>query len=139
MRKSQLKTIINECIQEVLTEKKLNKKKKAIQLIKEIIEENDLSEADIEEGMFARLIGTEWDKATAEKEYAVRYPKQVDAIAKKFGTDNATMKNALISLMMKIGGIPSFEGANAVKWDDVKKEFTKPGTKLGGPGGVVGG
>jgi len=47
MRKSQLKTIINECIQEVLTEKKLIKKKKAIQLIKEIVEENDLELEEI--------------------------------------------------------------------------------------------
>jgi len=139
MKRTELQSLINECIGEVLNEGKANKKKLAIKEIKRIIAENELSEADMEEGMFGRLIGTEWDKAKAEKEYTTRYVKQVDAIAKKFDTDSATMKDALIKIMMKIGGVPSFAGANAVKWDAEKKEFTKPGTKLGGPGGNVGG
>jgi hypothetical protein len=139
MKKSELQSLINECIGEVLNEGKVTKKKEAIKEIKRIIAENELSEEDIEEGFFGKLIGTEWDKAKAEKEYATRYVKQVDTIAKKFGTDATTMKDALIKIMMKIGGIPVFAGANAVKWDAEKKEFAKPGTKLGGPGGNVGG
>jgi len=136
MKKTELQKIINECIAEVLAE---DKKTLAINEIKRIITENELSESDLEEGIFGRLIGTEWNKEKAEKEYNTRYTKQVNDLAKKFNTDVDTMKKALIDIMMKIGGIPTFTGANAVKWDAEKKLFIKPGTKLGGPGGVVGG
>jgi hypothetical protein len=139
MKINELRSIIREVIVEEIANESVNKKKVAIAEIKRIIAESELSEDDIEEGVFGRLIGTEWSKEKAEKEYATRYVKQVDMLAKKFNTDSATMKDALIKIMMKIGGIPFFAGANAVKWNDEKKEFIKPGTKLGGPGGNVGG
>jgi hypothetical protein len=149
MKKSELQSLINECIGEVLNEGKAKKKKEAIKKIKSIIAENELSEADIEEGFGDALkkaatkagefMGTKWPKEKAEAEYKLKFAKEINNLAKEYNTDAATLKNALINIMMKIGGMASLKGANAVKWDETKKEFTKPGTKLGGPGSNVGG
>jgi hypothetical protein len=51
MKRTELQSLINECIGEVLNEGKAKKKKLAIKEIKRIIAENELSEADIEEGL----------------------------------------------------------------------------------------
>ena len=149
MKKSELQSLINECIGEVLNESKAAKKKEAIKKIKNIIAENELSEADIEEGFGDALkkaatkagefMGTKWPKEKAEAEYRLKFAKEINNLAKEYNTDAATLKNALINIMMKIGGMASLKGANKLEWDATKKEFTKPGTKLGGAGGVVGG
>jgi len=47
MRKSELQSLINECIGEVLNEAKAAKKKEAIKEIKRIIAENELEEIDL--------------------------------------------------------------------------------------------
>jgi hypothetical protein len=49
MKRTELQSLINECIGEVLNEGKVKKKKLAIQEIKRIIAENELSEADLDE------------------------------------------------------------------------------------------
>jgi hypothetical protein len=149
MKKSELQSLINECIGEVLNEGKAKKKKEAIKKIKNIIAENELSEADIEEGLrdtikkvatkAGEFMGTKWPKEKAEAEYRLKFAKEINNLAKEYNTDAATLKNALINIMMKIGGMAALKGANKVEWDATKKEFTKPGTTLGGAGGVVGG
>jgi anaerobic ribonucleoside-triphosphate reductase len=78
MKKSELQSLINECIGEVLNEGKAAKKKLAIKEIKRIIAENELSEYDLEEisvmgtlkragdiGKQALGISSEKDKAAA--------------------------------------------------------------------------
>jgi hypothetical protein len=149
MKKSELQSLINECIGEVLNEGKAKKKKEAIKKIKSIIAENELSEADIEEGLrdtikkvatkAGEFMGTKWPKEKAEAEYRLKFAKEINNLAKEYNTDAATLKNALINIMMKIGGMAALKGANKVEWNATKKEFTKPGTTLGGAGGVVGG
>lgn len=149
MKINELRSIIREVIVEEIANESANKKKVAIAEIKRIIAENELSEADIEEGFRDTLkkaatkagefIGTKWPKEKAEAEYELKFAKEINNLAKEYNTDAATLKNALINIMMKIGGMASLKGANAVKWDETKKEFTKPGTKLGGPRGNVGG
>jgi hypothetical protein len=150
MKKSELQSLINECIGEVLNEGKAAKKKEAIKKIKNIIAENELSEADLAEidvrGAFKKaatkageFMGTKWPKEKAEAEYRLKFAKEINNLAKEYNTDAATLKNALINIMMKIGGMAVLKGANKVEWDATKKEFTKPGTTLGGAGGVVGG
>jgi hypothetical protein len=78
MKKTELQSLINECIGEVLNEGKVKKKKLAIQEIKRIIAENELSGADLEEisvmgtlkrasdiGKQALGVSSEKDKAAA--------------------------------------------------------------------------
>jgi hypothetical protein len=69
MKKTELQSLINECIGEVLNEGKANKKKLAIKEIKRIIAENELSEADVEEGLGDVLgkVGTAIKKAVTTK------------------------------------------------------------------------
>lgn len=135
MKKSELQQLISECIAEVLAE---DKKTLAINEIKRIITENELSEEEVEEGVFGRLIGTEWSKEKAMAELP-RYKNVIPKFAKEKGVDDKVIEDALVKIMMKIGGHAALSGANAVVWNAEKKEFTKPGTKLGGPGGNVGG
>ena len=72
MKKSELQSLINECIAEVLAE---DKKTIAINKIKRIIAENELSEADMEEGkigdIFKQTLGisSKKDKEAAEKSF----------------------------------------------------------------------
>jgi len=49
MKKSELQSLINECIGEVLNEGKVAKKKEAIKEIKRIIAENEIEETEIDE------------------------------------------------------------------------------------------
>lgn len=138
MKINELRSIIREVIVEEIANESVNKKKVAIAEIKRIIAENELSEDDIEEGVFGRLIGTEWSKEKAAAELP-RYKNIIPKLAKEKGVDEKVIEDALVKIMMKIGGQAALSGANAVVWNAEKKEFTKPGTKLGGPGGAVGG
>lgn len=75
MKRTELQSLINECIGEVLNEGKAAKKKLAIKEIKRIIAENELSEADMEEGkigdIFKQTLGisSKKDKEAAEKSF----------------------------------------------------------------------
>jgi hypothetical protein len=138
MKINELRSIIREVIVEEIANESANKKKVAIAEIKRIIAENELSRADVEEGAFGRLIGTEWSKEKAAAELP-RYKNVIPKFAKEKGVDEKVIEDALVKIMMKIGGQAALSGANAVVWNAEKKEFTKPGTKLGGPGGNVGG
>ena len=86
MKRTELQSLINECIGEVLNEGKAAKKKLAIKEIKRIIAENELSEADMEEGkigdIFKQTLGisSKKDKEAAEKslESAIKgYGKEI--------------------------------------------------------------
>jgi hypothetical protein len=104
-------------------------------------------EEEIEEGFFGELIGTKMNEKKATEIFEKRYnaknksgEKNVDVLAKRYNTDFETMKKALIKLMMDTGAeVIQFGGANAPEWNSEEKVFIKKGTKLGGPGGPVGG
>lgn len=79
MKKSELQSLINECIAEVLAE---DKKAVAINEIKRIIAENELSEADIEEGLFD----------IAKQTLGISSKKDIEAAEKSFDEVNAKAK-----------------------------------------------
>jgi len=74
MKKSELKAIINECIHEVLAEEAVDKKKAALKQIKEIISENELEEAELEE-IFGLFKGPEEKAASLEAELQKKAPE----------------------------------------------------------------
>jgi hypothetical protein len=98
-------------------------------------------EEEIEEGFFGELIGTKMNEKKATEIFEKRYKgKNLDTLVKKFNSDPETMKKALIKIMMETGAESlTFAGANALEWNPETESFVKKGTKLGGPGGVVGG
>ena len=74
MKQTELKNLINECIREVLVEEKQTKKKAAIKAIKKIVNENQLTEKEVEEGLgdiFKQTLGisSKADKEAAEKSF----------------------------------------------------------------------
>ena len=106
-----------------------------------------VKENELEEGFFGELIGTKMNEKKATEIFEKRYntknkngEKNVDILAKRYNTDTETMKKALIKLMMDTGAeVIQFGGANAPEWNSEEKIFIKKGSKLGGPGGPVGG
>jgi len=73
MKKSELQSLINECIGEVLNEGKAAKKKEAIKKIKSIIAENEIDESELNE-FFGKKENAE-GKARLEKQYDELAPK----------------------------------------------------------------
>jgi hypothetical protein len=98
MKRTELQSLINECIGEVLNEGKVKKKKLAIQEIKRIIAENELSEADMEEGkvgdIFKQAVGifSKKDKEAAEKSLESAVKEYGGMISKE--QRDTLMKNA---------------------------------------------
>lgn len=80
MKQTELKNLINECIREVLVEEKQTKKKAAIKAIKKIVTENQLTEEEVEEGVFGAVkqalgFSSGKDKEAAEKSFDEVNPK----------------------------------------------------------------
>lgn len=99
-----------------------------------------VKESGLEEGWFGNLIGTKMSEEKATEIYEKRYKAHLDTLTKQFNTDDETMKKALIKALMQTGAeVLQFKGANALEWNSESGEFIKKGTKLGGPGGNVGG
>lgn len=99
-----------------------------------------VKENELEEGWFGNLIGTKMDEKKATAIFEKRYKAHLDTLTNQFKTDAETMKKALIKAMMETGAeVLQFKGANALEWNAENGEFIKKGSKLGGPGGVVGG
>lgn len=95
MKKSELQSLINECIGEVLNEGKVAKKKEAIKEIKRIIAENEIEKTEVDEifGLFKKKENPE-GKARLEKQYdemaakATKKASKVDALARAEKEDN---------------------------------------------------
>ena len=123
MKKSELKSLINECIQEVL-----NEDQERQDIIAELssLSLNELK--SIKEGIFSRMLGTEMGQDKAEKIYAKDFAGRAKDQATKLGTDVETYKAALIKYLMNYGGAPS---PNTAKWNAEKKEFEKLPSKGG--------
>jgi len=99
-----------------------------------------MKEEEIEEGFFGNIIGTTMSSKKANEIFEKKYRKNLAYLVKKFNSDPETMKKAIIKALMETGAETLiFAGANALEWDAENGEFIKKGTKLGGPGGVVGG
>jgi hypothetical protein len=129
MKKSELQSLINECIGEVLNEGRASKKNLAIQEIKRIIAENEITEDDLGEGkvgdIFRQTLGisSSKDKAAAEKSF--------DEVNAKAKTDQSKNKDKWMErakgysylgkfVINKIGEL-AFDGKSAAPDIDVKK------------------
>ena len=128
MRKSELQSLINECIGEVLNEGKAAKKKDAIKKIKNIIAENELSEADLEEisvtGTIKRVGDTlkqaigafsPEDKAAADKSYEEAKTKAGSSPTKDWETE--LMRRAKASSYLGKFVIKDINGKKVIQWD----------------------
>ena len=105
MKRTELQSLINECIAEVLAE---NRKAIVINEIKRIIAENEMPEEELEEifGLFKKKENPE-GKARLEKQYdemaakAVKKASKADALARAEKEDNyegdfAVVKGVLV-------------------------------------------
>lgn len=142
MRKSDLKALINECIHEVLAEETANTKAKAINEIKRIIAENELTEEELEE-----ILGL---GKSAEEKYATdveRLTKQYMELYKKaYGKDPSDneVKNSLEHAkgQDKYNGefkiVKDSKGKNIIQYDSKSRSaFVQTIQKLsGGKGGA---
>jgi hypothetical protein len=88
MKKSELQSLINECIGEVLNEGKAAKKKLAIKEIKRIIAENELSKDEVEESILDIAKQTLGISSSKDKEAASKSFDEVNAKAKTDQTKN---------------------------------------------------
>jgi hypothetical protein len=129
MKKSELQSLINECIGEVLNEGKAAKKKEAIKKIKSIIAENEIDENELDEifGLGKKenaegkaRLEKQYDelaaKATkkAPKEAALAYAKKEDNYEGTFMVDRGVMqyKSKAKGLQGKTGGSSGMGTAN---------------------------
>lgn len=100
MKKSELQSLINECIGEVLNEGKVKKKKLAIQEIKRIIAENEIGSDDLDEAFDLFKSKATKEKEAAEKEAASkadkdRLTKQFNDLKFKLTDQKSTIEDAL--------------------------------------------
>jgi uncharacterized protein with ParB-like and HNH nuclease domain len=131
MKKSELQSLINECIGEVLNEAKAAKKKEAIKEIKRIIAENELTEADIEEGFLDTAkaavkkvgdigkqtlgISSPEDKAAAEKSYNEAKAKAGYTPSKDGETE--LMRRAKASSYLGKFEVKDIKGKKVIQWN----------------------
>jgi hypothetical protein len=135
MKKSELQSLINECIGEVLNEGKAAKKKLAIKEIKRIIAENELSKADIEEGILDVAKQTLGISSKKDKEAAEKSFDEVNAKAK---TDQSKNKAKWMERAKGYSYLGKFViGKNGELAFDGKSAAPKTigGTQPGGTGG----
>ena len=135
MKKSELQSLINECIGEVLNEGKAAKKKLAIKEIKRIIAENELSKDEVEEGILDVAKQTLGISSSKDKEAASKSFDEANAKAKTDQSKNKAkwMERAkgysyLGKFIINRNGELAFEGKDAAP-------KTIGGTQPGGTGG----
>ena len=134
MKKTELQSLINECIGEVLNEGRASKKNLAIQEIKRIIAENEITEDDLGEGkvgdIFRQTLGisSSKDKDAAMKSLdkaIVDYGKELSKEQKDRLIANAksySFKGEFVVGKDRKGNkIISFDGESAAPDTDVKK------------------
>lgn len=109
--------------------KELTKVEKLKKVVTEMVAKNEISEQELQE-IFGKFMGSKWDQATAEKSYNQTYAKLAPKLAQQFGTDVATLKNALIKFMMDNGGL-AVTGGNTpnAQWDAASKSFVRKSGK----------
>lgn len=108
MKKSQLRSLVAECISEVVAEDNI-----------------DITNEGFKD-TFKKFMGTGWDQAKAEQAYNQSYAKRAPETAAKLGVDVATLKAALIKFMMENGGLAVLGGDNKnADWDSNSKSFKR--------------
>jgi len=128
MKRTELQSLINECIGEVLNEGKVKKKKLAIQEIKRIIAENELSEADLDEIDFKaglkragdtikQMTGaySEKDKTAALKSYEEAKAKAKYTPTKDGETE--LMRKAKASSYLGKFEVKDIKGKKVIQWE----------------------
>lgn len=129
MKQSEFRSIINECVREVLAEGRHSKKAKAIKAIREIITENELDEAEVEEAFknpFAKKPITNQDVDA----YLAKNPK-LKAMIAGFDPDKKE-KWYKIVIAKKADRIKNDEAILNLKWDDAKKDWVETAAPSGG-------
>lgn len=143
MKQSEFRSIINECVREVLAEGRHSKKAKAIKAIREIITENELDEADIEEGKFGdfakKAVGAVKTAVSGKPvtnqdvdAYLAKNPK-LKAMVNGFDADKKA-KWYKIVIAKKADRIKNDEAILNLKWDDVKKDWIETAAPSKGGG-----
>ena len=140
MKPAELKTLINECVREVMNEEKATKKKAALKKIQEIISENEIEETEVNE-----LFGS---KPASDQEldaYLAKNPKLKASLdkteqkaitlkenGKKGGRPKGSktvVKNPSTTLKKSINDIKSGENLSTYSGKEylskIKKEFEK--------------
>lgn len=143
--------ITNKQLQQIIQEESIRYKKKMMleaerETILKKLQEIDDCDMAMEEGLgdfinkAKTTMGLRWSPQQAEQYYNQTYAKQAPAYAQKLGINLDVLKAALINFMIENGGaaILAGNGQNA-QWDANSQKFIKLASKLGGPGGNVGG
>ena len=100
MKRTELQSLINECIGEVLNEGRASKKKLAIREIKRIINENEIEASELGEAFDIFKSKATKEKEAAEKEAASkadkdRLTKQFNDLKFKLTNQKSTIEDAL--------------------------------------------
>jgi DNA-binding transcriptional MerR regulator len=99
MKKSELQSLINECISEVLNEGRASKKNLAIQEIKRIIAENEIGESDLNELDLFKSKEKKEKEAAELKADKDRLTTQFDGLKDKLTNKKSTAEDALALAM----------------------------------------
>lgn len=146
--KTQISNMINEEVKRFEKIKFLeNKQKDIIKTLSEMYDTEELAELGIDEGMLGNAwnkvksaVSGGWSQEQATQTYNQVHRKFAKEYAAKLGVDVATLQNAIIQAMMKIGGIAVLGGnGKNVEWDAATKSFKPLSSKLGGASSVTGG
>jgi len=88
-----------------------------------------------------KWMGHRWDQKKAEQAWNQVYVKNAEKMSKAYANgDVQDFKNAVMKFMKANAGLPILDGGGKnAEWNDEEKEFKRLSSKLGGPGGVVGG
>lgn len=95
MKRTELQSLINECIGEVLNEGRASKKKLAIQEIKRIIAENEIGEAELNEFDLFKSKEKKEKEAAELKADKDRLTAQFDELKTKLTNKKGTAEDAL--------------------------------------------
>jgi DNA-binding transcriptional MerR regulator len=99
MKKTELQSLINECIGEVLNEGRASKKNLAIQEIKRIIAENEIGENDLNEFDLFKSKEKKEKEASELKADKDRLTAQFDGLKDKLTNKKSTAEDALALAM----------------------------------------
>lgn len=119
MKQEQFKSLINECIREVLAEEKATKKKDALKKIQEIITENEIEETELNE-----FFGKSKPATDDELNKWLAGNKAVAAALQKMEPEKANKWKEFVK-NKKADRVKKGEAILNVKWDADKNEWSE--------------
>lgn len=125
MKPAELKTLINECVREVMNEEKATKKKAALKKIQEIISENEIEETEVNE-----LFGS---KPASDQEldaYLAKNPKLKASLDKMDPAKAKTWRDFVKT--KKASRIKNDEAILNVTYDEATKSWKETAGPSGG-------